>query len=100
MVKHGDHGVSHSCLLIELGPICNYMAKLYGSDLRVVRTTAYLKAIMEVYGKNIYRSGHTKILRAATIFSIVPSIKSSKLLPLNTLEINNTSIVWEFFGGN
>ena len=51
VVKHGDHGVSHSCLLIELGPICNYMAKFYGSDLRVVRTTAYSKAIMEVYGK-------------------------------------------------
>ena len=33
-------GVSHSCLLIELGTICKSMA-------------AYLKAIIEVYGKTI-----------------------------------------------
>ena len=43
-------GVSHSGLLIELGLI-------YNCHLRVVRTTAYLKAKMEVYG-NIYRSGN------------------------------------------
>ena len=26
VVKHGVTGASHSCLLIELGPICNSMA--------------------------------------------------------------------------
>ena len=46
--------VSRICLLVELGPICNSMAALL--CLKVVRTTAYLKAIMEVYGKNNYRS--------------------------------------------
>ena len=44
-------GVSHSCLLVELGqtviiwqPHC---------DLRVVSITSYLTVIMEVYGKTI-----------------------------------------------
>ena len=36
-------GVSHSCLLSDLGPICNSMQSHF--DLRVVRTTVYLKAI-------------------------------------------------------
>ena len=44
--------VSHSCLLVELGPICNSMAALF--SFRVVRTTVYLKAIMEVYGKQLH----------------------------------------------
>ena len=50
-VKHSTTEPLRSRLLIELGPICNSMAD--HCDLRVVRTTAYLKAIMEVYGKTI-----------------------------------------------
>ena len=51
--------VSHSCLLIELGPILWQ----HHCALRVVRITANLKAIMEVYGKTftglgpIYQAG-------------------------------------------
>ena len=43
--------VSHSCLLVELGTIYNSMvASLY---FKSCKATAYLKAIMEVYGKQL-----------------------------------------------
>ena len=43
--------VSHSCLLVELGTIYNSMvASLY---FKSCEATAYLKAIMEVYGKQL-----------------------------------------------
>ena len=44
-------GVSHICLLIEQGPICNSIATSYHCDLRVERTRVYIKTIMEIYGK-------------------------------------------------
>ena len=43
-------GVSYACLLIELGPISVSLWQSH-CGLRVVRTKAYLKAIIEVYGK-------------------------------------------------
>ena len=44
------NGVYHSCLLIELW-VQSVILWQPHCDLRVVRTTAYLEAIMEVYGK-------------------------------------------------
>ena len=41
--------VSHICLLVELGPICNSMAA--SLCLKSCEDHKYLKAIMEVYGK-------------------------------------------------
>ena len=49
--------VSHSCLLIELGPISVILWQPH-CDLRVVSTTAYLKAIMDVYGKQLRVCAH------------------------------------------
>ena len=43
--------VFHPRLLIGLGPICKSM--YHSCGLRVVRITAYLKAIMEAYGTTI-----------------------------------------------
>ena len=63
--------VSHSCLLIELGPICNSMAAslwfkrcgtwlyrfLIFTPLLTLRTTDYLKAVMEVFRKTFTAMG-------------------------------------------
>ena len=79
MVKHDDHqGISISCLLIELGQICNFMVGLH-CDLKFVRTTVYLKAIMEVYGKKTFIGmGPTTVL---------------KYLPVGTFNICRLSLV-------
>ena len=45
--------VSHMCLLVELGPICNYMAASVCLKSCENHTLLYLEAIMEVYGKTI-----------------------------------------------
>ena len=50
--------ISHSCLLIELGTICNNIIWQPYCDLRVARTTAYLKAIMGVYGNHLQVWAH------------------------------------------
>ena len=47
MVNKAVAGVSHSCLLIEL--VQSIVIWQSHCDLRVVKTTAYLKAIREVY---------------------------------------------------
>ena len=56
VVKHGGHIIILVCLWIGLGSTCIYF---YGSLIAIksLRTTDNIKAIMEVYGKNIYRSG-------------------------------------------
>ena len=80
MVKHGGHrgGVSYSCLWIELGLMCNSMTA--HCDLRVVRTTTYLKAIMEVYEKkNIYRSGPLWVCRYTTIINYLIFMQKVKV---------------------
>ena len=68
--------VFHSCLLIELGPIRNSM-KPY-CNLRVVRTTAYLKAIMEVsqggYSDMLIPWGSYNILNATTSLMIASMV--------------------------
>ena len=46
-------GVSHSCLLIELGPICNSMAASLWLKSCEDHSLLLKKAIMEVYGKTI-----------------------------------------------
>ena len=55
VVKHGGYGVSHSCLLIELGPVFNSMA----ASLCFKRFEDH--SLLKIYNgdlwKNIYGSG-------------------------------------------
>ena len=49
MVNIAVNRVSHSCLLTELGPICNFMVA--STCLKSFEAHILLKTLMEVYGK-------------------------------------------------
>ena len=51
-------GISHACLFIELAQLVILWQP--HCDLRVVRATTYIKAIMEIYGKTFTGLGTFK----------------------------------------
>ena len=78
-------GVSHSCLLIELGPICDSMAA--SLCFKSCDDHTYLKAIMEVYGK------HRQVCALNPTnehdYSVGQILKSSHVLYAKTITTSN-----------